>query len=347
MQLTSDLVGLALAAQRKHEGLSDELGSNTLFWRSGYAWVLYEDEEVDRMASLLPMFRTHGVRAPRLLRGTQTLRALPVLRGGEPPAGALIGHDAIGHHDAVLYAYRRACERAGVTIREHTPVTAILRDGNRVTGVATPAGETLAPTVVNATDGWSRGLSTLAGVEVPNTPVRREVFVTEPAQPFMSPAVTFYRPVEGWFNQTLRGELVAGVTDAEEPIGFNQGASSGFLTRTSATIMRKAPRLGHLRIIRQWAGVYDMTPDRLPVVGPAPGLEGFVQMNGYSGRGFALAPIIAQHLADWLVTGERHPLLSRLDAARFRGHAGDDVLTTDYYAGYGRAEDPPGRPRSP
>ena len=68
--------------------------------------------------------------------------------------------------------------------------------------------------MVNATEGWSREISAMAGLEVPNTPVRREVFVTEPSQPFMRSAITFYRPVEGWFNQTLRGELVAGVTAA-------------------------------------------------------------------------------------------------------------------------------------
>ena len=335
MQLTPGLIRLALAAQRKHAALSDQLSSNTLFWRSGYAWVLYEEEEVDRMAALVPRFEAEGLRTPSLIRGDRVARSMPVLRGGEPPAGALVGHDAVGHHDAVLYAYRRACSRRGVTVREHTEVTGLLLDGNRVVGVATDeTGEMRASTVVNATEGWSRRISAMAGLEVPNTPVRREVFVTEPLQPFMRPAITFYRPVEGWFNQTLRGELVAGVTAADEPAGLNHESSFGFLTRTAATLVAKAPRLGRLRIIRQWAGVYDMTPDRLPIVGPVERRPGFVQMNGYSGRGFALAPILAQELARWLTDGERPTLLAALDANRFEGRETGDVLSTDYYAGY-------------
>lgn len=336
MQLTPDLVGLALAAQRKHARLSDELGSNTLFWRAGYAWVLYEDHEVERMRGLLPMFREQGLPAPRLLEGRRVVRALPVLRGGEVPTGAMIGHDAIGHHDAVVYAYRRACAAAGVELRERTKVTGVLREGEAVVGVRADQGEVRATTVVNATDGWSREISAMAGLDVPNTPVRREVFVTEPAQPFMRPAVTFYRPVEGWFNQTLRGELVAGVTASDEPPGMRQHSSFTFATRTSRTLVRKAPRLGHLRIIRQWAGVYDMTPDRLPLVGPVRTRPGFIQCNGTSGRGFALAPVLAELLATWILTGERPPLLEPLDPDRFSGRAAGEVLTTDYYAGYQR-----------
>jgi sarcosine oxidase subunit beta len=334
MQLTPDLVELALAAQRKHERLSDELRSNTLFWRAGYAWVLYDGLEVERMRALLPMFKAAGLRAPRVIDGHRVAGVLPILRGGEVPAGAMIGHDAVGHHDAVLYAYRRACVRAAVDVREHTRVSGILREGEHVTGVMTEHGDVGAPIVVNATDGWSREVSAMVGLEVPNTPVRREVFVTEPTQPFMRPAVTFYRPVEGWFNQTLRGELVAGVTAADEPAGLRHGSSFGFLTRTSRTLMRKAPRLGHLRIIRQWAGVYDMTPDRLPIVGHEPERPGFVQFNGTSGRGFALAPVLAEMLASWLVTGERPDRLAALEPGRFAGHRSGDVLSTDYYAGY-------------
>ena len=335
MQLTPELVELAFAAQRKHERLADELGSNTLFWRAGYAWVLYEEEEIERMAALMPMFRSYGLPAPRLLQGKAAARAMPVLRGGAPPAGAMVGRDAIGHHDALLYAYRRACFRQGVLVREGTDVTDLLMAGDRVNGVIVDGAEEItAETVVNATDGWSREVSALASLAVPNTPVRREVFVTEPMQPFMRAAITFYRPVEGWFNQTLRGELVAGVTAPDEPPGMNQASSFGFLTRTAATLLEKAPRLGHLRIIRQWAGVYDMTPDRLPIVGSVDRRPGFVQMNGYSGRGFALAPFLAQELSAQLVTGQRSTFLLPLDANRFDGHASAEVLSHDYYAGY-------------
>jgi len=336
MQLTPELTAFALAAQRKHERLSDELRSNTLFWRSGYAWVLYEAEELERMLGLMPMFRSLGMRAPRVITGTAVQRKLRVLEGGETPVGAIVGHDAIGHHDAVLYAYRRACERLGVEIREHATVTEVLIDADRVTGVRTDAGTVAADAVVNAAGGWAGELSSMAGVRIPNVCLRREVFVTEPMQPFMRPAITFYRPMEGWFNQTLRGELVAGATDPSEQPGLDRSSSFRFLGRTGAILLAKAPRLGALRVIRQWAGVYDITPDRLPLVGPVAARPGFIQMNGYSGRGFMQAPYVAELLARWMLSSEMPGELAPFDPNRFVGVDVDDgrALTTDYYRGY-------------
>ena len=115
--------------------------------------------------------------------------------------------------------------------------------------------------------------------------------MTEPRRPFMSAAVTFYRPQEGWFNQTLRGELVAGVTDPDEQFGMTEESSPRFLGRTARVLLEKAPRLAGLRAVRQWAGVYDTTPDKRPLVGEHRGLPGFFAMCGWSGRGMLLAPL--------------------------------------------------------
>jgi sarcosine oxidase subunit beta len=332
MQLTRELAVFALAAQRKHERLRDELGMHTLFWRSGYAWVLYTEDEVVRMASVAPMLRDLGIPA-RLLGPAATRRRLPVLRGGEDPAGALLGRDAIVHHDAAVYAYRKACGDAGVRLLEGREVTGVLREGDAVAGVATSAEEIRAGFVVNAAGGRAREVSAMAGVPSPNEPLRREVFVTAPSKPFMGPAITFYRPSEGWFNQTLRGELVAGVVDPDEPVAMEEGSTFRFLRRTADVLLHKAPRLGHLAVIRQWAGVYDMTPDRKPLVGPVARAPGFVQANGYSGRGFALAPLVAELLARWLIEGERPDLLAPFDPDRF-DHHDPGATHGDYYAGY-------------
>jgi len=333
IQLTPELTRLGLAAQAKHGRLGRELGQNTLFWRAGYAWVLYADDEVERFRSLLPML--HDQRCPaRLLDERQTLELLPVLRGGERPAGAMYGpSDVIVHHDAVIYAYRNACAKSGIELREHCSVENIDMENGRAVGVDTARGRIRADAVVNATGGWSSGVSKLAGVTIPNTPYRREALVCESARPFMSPAITFYRPTEGWFNQTLRGELVAGSISDDEPEGLNHDASPESLERTAALLMRKAPRLGGLRVVRQWAGVYDMTPDRKPLVGESR-VPGFYQFSGCNGRGFNMGPILAELLAKQMVTGVRDPMLDGFEARRFDGTPNVTVTMGDYYAGY-------------
>src|SRR5690349_17318781 len=205
--------------------LADELGSNTLFWRPGYALVFYDDDELATIDDVCTMLRGMGL-PPEYHRGANAvMRRLPILEGGEPPVGCLIRPDGVVHHDALLYAYRRAALASGVTLRERCAVTAIERSGGRIDGVVTEQGPIRAPLVVNATGGWSRNLSELAGLPVPNVPLRREVVVTDSWQPLMKDMITFYRPVEGWFHQTLRGEVVIGVVDPDEPMGLSHDAS--------------------------------------------------------------------------------------------------------------------------
>lgn len=342
MQLTPSLARLAAAAQHKHARLSDELGMNTLFWRAGYAWVLYEEEELERMASVAAMLSSLGI-GSKLYDAAGASGRLPVLAGGERPAGALIrSADAIVHHDALIYAFRRRLRERGIDLLEGHEVIDVQREGGRIDGVAARhRGRELrfeVPIVVNATEGWSREVSAMVGLAVPNRRVRHEVFVTEPAKPFMREAITFYRPVEGWFNQTLRGEMVAGVSDPDEPEGLEHRSTFSFLRRTASVVLKKAPRVGHLRVIRQWAGVYDVTPDRLPIVGSVASVPGFFQANGYSGRGMALAPILAEYLASLIVHGERHEFLEWCDPNRFEGTT-DWSVAGDYYSGYATTQE--------
>jgi sarcosine oxidase subunit beta len=338
MQLTPELAEIAIAAQAKHAGLSRELGRSTLFWRAGYALVLYEPDELEFMRGVQRMLRGMGLKT-ELLQGGRILDRLPILRGGATPLGALIRPDASVHHDAVMFAYRQACLSNGILIREGIEAAAIEAANGRVGSVATGRDEIATPLVINAAGAWSSALSAKAGIKVPNRPLRRQALVTEPSRPFMTTMVSFYRPVEGWFHQTLRGEVVMGVVPPDEPVGTDLNASASSLARTAKGILAKAPRLGSLRVVRQWAGLYDVTPDRKPTVGPVTALPGFVQLNGCNGRGFALFPVLAELLAAWLDTGQRPPLLAAFDANRF-GDSEIPLELGDYYAGYRKTPDP-------
>lgn len=343
MQLTPELARIAIAAQAKHARLSRELKRNTLFWRAGYALVLYDEDELELMRGVRKMLSELRLDVD-LVEGHRTVQRLPILEGGAAPIGALIRPDASVHHDAVMFAYRQACLAAGIVIREGIEVTEILKTGGGAVGAVAGGNEISSPLVVNAAGAWSGALSAKAGLRVPNQPLRREALVTEPSRPFMRTMVSFYRPVEGWFHQTLRGEVVMGVVPPDEPVGTELAASAQSLGRTARGILAKAPRLGSLRVVRQWAGLYDVTPDRKPIVGPVASLPGFVQLNGCNGRGFALFPVLAELLAQWLDEGRRPELLAPFDAERFAGAKDVAVAIGDYYAGYRKALDASGAP---
>lgn len=337
MQLTADLTRFAVRAREKWDRLHRLVGDrNPLVYPTRYAWLLYDEGEVERLAGLEGLWATLDARA-RVVDAETAFRAVPVLRGGARLAGAVLGDAAIVHHDAAVYAYLLACRERGVEFRARVRAEGVELEGSRVAALATSGGRIPAHAVVNAAGGASAGFARACGLEPPNRPVRREVLVTEPSRPFVTPAVTFYRPQEGWFNQTLRGELVGGVVSPDEPEGMTEAASLRFLGRTARILLEKAPRLGELRVIRQWAGVYDLTPDRRPLVGEHASLPGLYALNGWSGRGLAFAPLAAELLAREVVCGERDPLLETFAPDRFAGRSREELAAAggDYYSVYG------------
>ncbi len=335
MQLTEELTHVAIACQAKYDRMGEELGFNVLFYRLGYAWVLYESAEVERMRAIVEMHHRIGV-GSAFLGPDETLRRLPILRGGEPVAGSVLNDDAIVHHDAVVWAHLEHLARTSVRIVPGISVTGIARGDHGVEAVVTDRGRIDTRSVLNAAGGWSSGLNDLAGVNAPNRPLRREVLVTAPLRRTIEAAVTFYRPTEGWFNQTLRGEIVMGVVDPDEPAGVSQRSSWAFLRRTAAMMVRKAPALADVTVIRQWAGMYDISPDHVPLVGPTAQLDGWWQANGWSGRGMLLGPYLTELLAEQFTTGHRPPHLDAFDPDRYGAAAVAEDESADYYARYAR-----------
>ncbi|HEX9032567.1 MAG TPA: FAD-binding oxidoreductase [Streptosporangiaceae bacterium] len=335
MQLTEDLTEFSCRASDKWKTVARLTGGhNPLLYQTRYVWVMYHQAELDTVAAMGPMWDAYGARA-RLVGADKVLGAVPVLRGGEPPVGGVIGAAAIVHHDAALYAYLLHARASGVVIEAGQQAVAVATTAGCASGVVLADGRTISgDVVVNAAGGRAGQFARDSGILAPNQPVRREVLVTEPSRPFMTPAVTFYRPQEGWFNQTVRGELVAGVVDTDEPLGMNEDSSLRFLGRTARVLLEKAPRLAELRVVRQWAGVYDTTPDKRPLVGEYPGLPGFFALNGWSGRGMLLAPLSAELLAREIAGLGRDRLLSSFSPDRFAGREVTVTTHSDYYSGY-------------
>jgi len=169
--------------------------------------------------------------------------------------------------------------------------------GERVSGLVTSHGTVATPTVVDAAGGWSGEFARRAGLEVPNVATRHEILATEPMRPFLDPMVV--RPSDGlYFSQTLRGEIVGGLT-MRHAAGTTGGMSTSpeFLPRMARILTALIPRLGALNVLRAWSGFYDDTPDGFPVIGEDPRRPGFVHANGFGGHGFMLAPAATKRVA--------------------------------------------------
>jgi glycine/D-amino acid oxidase-like deaminating enzyme len=174
---------------------------------------------------------------------------------------------------------------------------------------------------VCAAGAWSPEVARLAGVALPDWPVRHEILSTEPLKPFLKPMVSILESGL-YFSQSLRGEIVGGISMPHEdpPDRAPRMTSSlAFLQTMARALTDVMPILSAVKVVRQWAGPYDMSPDGNPIVGEAPGAPGLYVCCGFQGHGFMMAPVVARHYARMLTGETPHTFFTAWRADRFTG----------------------------
>jgi sarcosine oxidase subunit beta len=180
--------------------------------------------------------------------------------------------------------------------------------------VRTSKGWVRARRVVNAAGAWSPEVARMVGIALPNHPHRHEILSTEPLKPFLRPMVSVLSSGL-YFSQSMRGEIVTGITVPDEDRTVKLGSRLLFLELLAAEIVRLLPQLAGVKVVRQWAGPYDLSPDGHPILGEA--LPGFYLCCGFTGHGFMMAPVIARYYGEWLAGGPKHELFDRCRLSRF------------------------------
>jgi sarcosine oxidase subunit beta len=187
------------------------------------------------------------------------------------------------------HAFANAAKRLGVTFLPYTTVTGIaVRDG-RIEGVETDKGFISTHVVVNAAGGYSAEIGRMAGVELPVVPERHHILVTEPVEPMLEPMVMSFS-LNIYCQQTPHGSFIMGRGDDDEPRDGRVTSTWSFLEEMARTCVSLMPPLGKLSVLRQWAGLYENSPDRQPIYGPVDAVQGLYLACGFSGHGFMFAP---------------------------------------------------------
>jgi len=298
--LSSELNFNILHDPMGHLTLGQDLGScRRLRWRAEVNKVLGVDSEFigpERVRELVPAID---------LRGDGLHPVLGAL--WHPPGGTL-------RHDPVVWGFARAAIQLGAEVHQQTEVIGIETQGGRVTGVNTTRGRIRAGVVVNCTAGSASLVSAQAGVELPIVTVPLQAAVSEPVRPFLD-TVLASDSLHVYFYQTPRGELVFGSSTDPYP-SYSTRGSLEFLEHLAASVLQLIPRLGEVRILRQWAGICDMTPDGAPIMGPTP-VEGFLVDVGWGTYGFKAAPAAAEAMASLVATGTTPDLVRPFALERF------------------------------
>ncbi|MBV9280890.1 MAG: FAD-dependent oxidoreductase, partial [Chloroflexi bacterium] len=189
------------------------------------------------------------------------------------------------------------------------------RSEDRVTGVATNRGPVASPVVVNCTAGWASTVSKLAGVDLPIVTHPLQACVTEPLKPFLDKIIVS-ATMHVYVSQTDRGELVLGA-EIDPYTSYSFRSTLPFLQSTAAHVLALFPGIGDVKVLRQWAGICDMTPDYSPIMGEVPGIKGFLLDVGWGTYGFKAGPVSGKLMADLIATGTTPELLRPFTITRF------------------------------
>jgi sarcosine oxidase subunit beta len=306
------------------------VGSPIDFWQDGYLFVLSSEASVAAFRRNVDLQRAHGIDV-EWLTPEQAVDYAPGISADGVLAATFCAQDGIADPNGVTMGFARAAQQRGVEIVRSTEVTDIDVEDGRVRGVQTTGGGVATPLVVNAAGPWASAIGRMVRADVPVLPERRHIFIAQPPGggswddgPHRGkvPAnrvmlidfeSTFYFHREG-------AGLLFGMGDPDETPGFDCTVRWDFLPKVIEVAVRRLPALGDAAVSHAWAGLYEMTPDHNPIIGPSPHVEGFFTIAGFSGHGFQHSPAAGRILAD-LITG-RDPRfdVSPFAADRFSRH---------------------------
>jgi len=236
--------------------------------------------------------------------------------GKQPPICGALYHPpgAIARHDAVAWAYARGADRKGVEVHQKTEVTDIeLRDG-RVAGVHTTRGFIETGKVLSAVAGWTPTIQEMVGLRTPLVVHPLQAMVTEPLKPWLDP-ILVSASLHTYVSQSSRGELVTGAS--LDPYELSSTRSSlDFAEGLSGHLLDLFPFLGDVNVMRQWAGLSDMTPDFSPIMGTTP-VPGFFIDAGWGTWGFKATPVSGFTMAHTVARDIDHELIRPFNVSRF------------------------------
>jgi sarcosine oxidase subunit beta len=306
---------------RLYKQLSRELDWNLLFSQCGHLTLAHTDSAIAGLRVRAENNQVMGVDS-RVIYPDEIRKLVPAMdMSSQPrlPVLAALYHPPGGviRHDAVVWGYARACDRLGVEIHPHTEVTGVSVSHGKAESLLTTRGRVAAGTVVNATAGWASMVGKLAGVTLPIVSHPLQACVTEPLKPFLDKVIVS-ASLHVYVNQTDKGELVIGA-EIDPYQSYSLKGTLPTLEQMASYTLELFPQLSGLRVLRQWAGICDMTPDYAPIIGVSRELKNYFVDVGWGTYGFKAAPAAAKNLAELIATKKTPKLIEPFSPARFYG----------------------------
>ncbi len=311
-------VRVGMEAKRMLRGFEKEMGRPADYREIGYLFLLQTEEEQAAFREHVRLQRRLGAEDVRELSPHEAADLVPGLVVSDLSGATFCPSDGLAGPSEVTYGYADAARRLGVEIREQAAVTGFLMRGDRVDGVEVDGAELRSAETVICAGPWAGQVGALAGIDIPVVPSKRYVFVSGAIA-----AVTSHTPMTVDFHSSFyfhpEGEgVLFGMSDRGQAPGFDVTVDWAFLDRIAAVARHRWPPLLEAPVKTAWAGLYELTPDSQPLVGPLPNRPGAWIAAGFSGHGFMMAPVIGSWLAELMTRGRSPVDLSPFAPDRFR-----------------------------
>jgi sarcosine oxidase subunit beta len=301
---------------------ASEMKINVWFRQGGYLFLVRSAERLRSLEASVKLQNECGL-GTKMLTPKEARKVVPELDADGILAASYNPDDGVVFPWPFVWGFAQAAQKLGVEIATFHDVVGFETSGKKIRGITirdlkTNRERKIATScVVNAAGAWSPEIAKMLGVELPNKPHRHEICSTEPLKPWLKPLVADL--TDGlYFSQSTRGEIVGGIGNAYVPHGLNQESSYGFLGKYARSLTRACPVLGKVKVLRQWAGCYDLTPDANPIVGEIDEVDDFYQASGFMGHGFMMAPVVGKLIAQYMVEKTPLPMFERWNLRRYK-----------------------------
>lgn len=307
---------------RLWQDLSQDFDLNLFYSTRGHFTLAHTDSALRTMRWRAEVNKHFGIDS-ELVAPEEVQRACPHMDmtcGGYAPIVGALYHapGSIARHDAVAWGYGRGADARGVEIHQQTEVLGISVEGDRVTGVQTTRGNISTPRVLCAVAGFTPRILQMVGLRSPIYVHPLQAMVSEPMKPWLNPIIVSGN-LHIYVSQTARGELVMGAS--LDPYELHSTRSTlDFVEGLAADMLKLFPFLSHVKVVRQWAGMADMTPDFAPIMGKTP-IDGFYLDAGWGTWGFKATPVSGKTMAYTVANDRNHDLITEFSLSRFVNHA--------------------------
>lgn len=323
----SDALNIELGARslRAFADFGDRPGQEIDFRRVGYLFLLSRPEDVAAFERSVALQNRLGVPSHLLDPGEAGRLSPPVDTDGLL-AAAFCPDDGLATPEAVVQGYAAGARRLGAHIETGCELLDVRLRGEAIEAAVTSKGAVETPALVCAAGAWSRRVGAMVGVDLPVTPYRRQVLVTEavPGLPERLP-MTIDFASSFYFHREGRG-LLMGMSLDDEPAGFNLDHDDAWIPRLAEVVARRTPSLAEVGVAGGWAGLYEVTPDHNALIGEAPRPSRLLYATGFSGHGFLQGPAVGEVVRD-LFLGRRPAVdVAPLAADRFQRGTGRPEL---------------------